>query len=88
MGQKVNPIGFRLGVHRTWDSRWYADKGYGESLHEDFRIRNFLESHLKAAGMDVEAVGVKSGIHGELYLNEELHMRWSVIPPEPEEENE
>jgi hypothetical protein len=43
MGQKVNPIGLRLGINRTWDSRWYADKGdYGELLHEDLKIREFL----------------------------------------------
>ncbi|MBT5497160.1 MAG: 30S ribosomal protein S3, partial [Alphaproteobacteria bacterium] len=39
MGQKVNPIGFRLGINRTWDSRWYAGKEYGSLLHEDIRIR-------------------------------------------------
>ncbi|MEO1151337.1 MAG: 30S ribosomal protein S3 [Pseudomonadota bacterium] len=52
MGQKVNPIGLRLGVNRTWDSRWYADKGvYGDLLHEDLAIRAFLEKKLKAAGI-------------------------------------
>ena len=39
MGQKVNPIGLRLGINRTWDSRWYADSGYGDLLHEDLGIR-------------------------------------------------
>ena len=43
MGQKVNPIGLRLGINRTWDSRWYADKAsYGELLHEDMAIRKVL----------------------------------------------
>lgn len=43
MGQKVNPIGMRLGVNRTWDSRWFASHGnYGKLLHEDFRIRDYL----------------------------------------------
>ncbi|MEL6789165.1 MAG: 30S ribosomal protein S3 [Pseudomonadota bacterium] len=52
MGQKANPIGLRLGVNRTWDSRWYADKGvYGDLLHEDLAIRAFLEKKLKAAGI-------------------------------------
>ncbi len=52
MGQKVNPIGLRLGVVRTWDSRWYA-KGatYYENLHEDIRLRNFIKSRLKHAGV-------------------------------------
>ena len=40
MGQKVNPIGLRLGINRTWDSRWYAGKAsYGSLLHEDMKIR-------------------------------------------------
>jgi small subunit ribosomal protein S3 len=52
MGQKVNPIGLRLGVNRTWDSRWYADKGtYGALLHEDFKIRDYLMKELKQAAI-------------------------------------
>ena len=52
MGQKVNPIGLRLGVNRTWDSRWYAPSGaYGDLLHEDLAIRAFLEKKLSAAGV-------------------------------------
>jgi small subunit ribosomal protein S3 len=51
MGQKVNPIGFRLGINRTWDSRWYADKQYGELLHEDIKLRDFLFSRLSQAGV-------------------------------------
>jgi len=52
MGQKVNPIGFRLGINRTWDSRWFA-KGaeYGKLLHEDMKIRNYLKEQLKQAGV-------------------------------------
>lgn len=52
MGHKVNPIGLRLGVNRTWDSRWYAHRGeYGSLLHEDVRIREFLTKDLKQAGV-------------------------------------
>jgi len=51
MGQKVNPIGLRLGVTRTWDSRWYADAGYSDLLHEDLRIRKFLRGKLAQAGI-------------------------------------
>ena len=52
MGQKVNPIGMRLGINRTWDSRWYADGAeYGKLLHEDLKIRTFLEKRLKQAGI-------------------------------------
>lgn len=51
MGQKVNPIGLRLGVNRTWDSRWYAGSDYGDLLHEDLRIRGFLRKRLSQAGV-------------------------------------
>lgn len=52
MGQKVNPIGLRVGVIRTWDSRWYANKAlYAEQLHEDIRLRKYLKTKLKHAGI-------------------------------------
>ena len=52
MGQKVNPIGLRLGINRTWDSRWYAnDRDFAGLLHEDLRIRKYLESKLAQAGI-------------------------------------
>ena len=51
MGQKVNPIGMRLGVNRTWDSRWYADSAYADLLHEDLGIRRFLRKRLQQAGV-------------------------------------
>ena len=51
MGQKVNPIGLRLGINRTWDSRWYADRSYGDLLHEDIEIRGFLRKRLSQAGI-------------------------------------
>jgi small subunit ribosomal protein S3 len=52
MGQKVNPIGLRLGVNRTWDSRWYAGKNeYGTLLHEDMKIRKDLMQALKQAAV-------------------------------------
>jgi small subunit ribosomal protein S3 len=51
MGQKVNPIGLRLGIIRTWDSRWYADDNYANMLHEDLRIRELLHSRLSQAGV-------------------------------------
>jgi small subunit ribosomal protein S3 len=49
MGQKINPIGFRLGINRTWDSRWYADSGYSTLLLEDLRIREYLNKRLAQA---------------------------------------
>ncbi|MEE2566936.1 30S ribosomal protein S3 [Hyphobacterium marinum] len=52
MGQKVNPIGLRLGINRTWDSRWYANTGeYAELLHEDIKIRKMLKERLKNASV-------------------------------------
>lgn len=51
MGQKVNPIGFRLGTHRNWDSRWFAGKGYSDFVLEDFNIRKFLKKRLFQAGV-------------------------------------
>src|SRR6202142_1072087 len=52
MGQKVNPVGLRLGINRTWDSRWYAGKAsYGTLLHEDMEIRKALMKELKQAAV-------------------------------------
>ncbi len=52
MGQKVNPIGFRLGVNRTWDSRWYAEKGeYADLLHSDLKLRDYILKNHKNAGI-------------------------------------
>lgn len=51
MGQKVSPIGLRLGINRTWDSRWYADKDYAALLYQDVKLREFLNKKLKAAGI-------------------------------------
>jgi small subunit ribosomal protein S3 len=51
MGQKVNPIGLRLGINRTWDSRWFADGEYGKLLHEDIQLRKYLQKKLVQAGV-------------------------------------
>jgi small subunit ribosomal protein S3 len=52
VGQKVNPIGLRVGVIRTWDSRWFADGPlYADQLHEDIKLRNYLKAKLKHAGV-------------------------------------
>jgi len=51
LGQKVNPIGFRLGIHRNWDSRWFAGKEYGDYVLEDHEIRKFLKKRLQQAGV-------------------------------------
>jgi small subunit ribosomal protein S3 len=51
LGQKVHPIGFRLGINRTWESRWYADSDYSEKLHADLKLRKFLKKRLYHAGI-------------------------------------
>lgn len=51
MGQKVNPVGFRIGITRTWDSRWYTKRDYASLLHEDIRLRRFLKEKLYNAGI-------------------------------------
>ena len=51
MGQKVHPIGFRLGIYKNWDSRWFAKREYGGFVLEDFRIRTFLKKRLMHAGV-------------------------------------
>lgn len=51
MGQKVNPIGFRLGIHRNWDSRWFAGREYSDFVLEDHNIRKFLKRRLFQAGV-------------------------------------
>ena len=62
MGQKVNPIGLRVGVIRDWDARWYAnDKNYVDLLHEDFKIRKFVKAKLFDSGISsviIERTGV------------------------------
>lgn len=51
MGHKVNPIGMRVGINRTWDSRWFADRDYAKKLIEDLRLREFIHDKLKPAGI-------------------------------------
>jgi len=51
MGQKVNPIGLRLGINRTWDSRWYAERDYANLLEADLKLRKYLKQRLAQAGV-------------------------------------
>ena len=51
MGQKVHPIGFRLGITRTWDSRWYSKRDYAKLLHEDLKLREYIKAKLFGAGI-------------------------------------
>lgn len=68
MGQKVHPIGFRLGVIKNWSSRWYSKHEYAKFLLEDIRIRGYIEKKFKAAGVSVveierAAKNLKINIH-------------------------
>lgn len=68
MGQKVSPIGFRLGVIRDWDAKWYADKNYADLLHEDMKIRNAIAKNLTNASVsrvEIERVAnrIRISIH-------------------------
>ena len=51
MGQKTNPIGFRLGIIKSWESRWYSEKDYSKLLQEDINIRRFVMKKLASAGI-------------------------------------
>ena len=51
MGQKVNPTGFRIGVIRSWDSKWYEEKNYAKWLHEDIKLREFVKEKCHGAGV-------------------------------------
>ncbi len=65
MGQKVNPIGLRLGIVRTWNSVWFEEKQYASWLHEDIRIRNYLKKELADKGLskvDIERAASKTKV--------------------------
>jgi small subunit ribosomal protein S3 len=67
MGQKVNPVGMRVGVIRGWESRWYADKEFATYLHEDIKVRKFLEAKLKDAALSkVEIERKKNSVEIEI----------------------
>jgi small subunit ribosomal protein S3 len=51
LGQKTNPIGFRLGITKSWDSNWYDEKGFAGKLQEDLMVRNYVRNRLKKAGI-------------------------------------
>jgi len=66
LGQKVNPISFRLGVIKTWDSKWYAKAGYAALLHEDMKLRDFLKKRLHHSGVskiEIERAANKAKIN-------------------------
>ncbi|MGC8594098.1 MAG: 30S ribosomal protein S3 [Candidatus Kryptoniota bacterium] len=61
MGQKTNPIGFRLGITRDWDSTWFERKGYSDLLREDEKVRSYLRNRLKKAGVSRLVIERKGG---------------------------
>jgi small subunit ribosomal protein S3 len=66
LGQKVNPIGFRLGVIRSWDSKWVSRKNYAKWLHEDIVLRRYIRKHLERAGISrvfIERAGDKAKVN-------------------------
>ena len=66
MGQKVHPVGFRLGVIRTWESKWYAEKDYSGLLHEDLKLRDYLKKRLHHAGIskiEIERAASKAKVN-------------------------
>ena len=74
MGQKVNPIGLRLGINRTWDSRWFSSKGYGNQLLDDLKLRAFLGRRLSQAALSkvlIERAAKKTRIT--------LHSAWPGV---------
>ncbi len=66
MGQKVHPVGLRLGIIKTWDSRWFSQKNYATLLHEDIKIRKIVKERLMHAGVskiEIERAGQKAKIN-------------------------
>jgi len=66
LGQKVNPVSFRLGIIKSWDSRWYAKAGYSALLHEDLKLRKFLKKRLYNSGIskiEIERAANKAKIN-------------------------
>ncbi|MBW2598914.1 MAG: 30S ribosomal protein S3 [Deltaproteobacteria bacterium] len=66
MGQKVNPIGFRLGINKTWSSKWFAERNYAELLHEDLRVRKHIKDKFFHAGIsriEIERASDKAKIN-------------------------
>jgi len=66
LGQKVNPIGFRLGINKTWSSKWFAERNYSELLHEDIRIRKHIKDkffHAGISSIEIERASDKAKIN-------------------------
>ena len=67
MGQKINPIGMRIGIIRDWESKWYAEKDYATLLHEDIKIREYISNRLSEAS--VSKVEIERAANRVKYLS-------------------
>ena len=76
MGQKVHPIGFRLGVTKTWSAQWYADKDYTKLLQEDLRIRKLIDEKLAAASISKVEIERDQLRHRDRALGEAGRGHW------------
>ena len=97
MGQKIKPIGLRVGINRTWDSRWFAGRTYGELLHKDIELRSHLMKRLKPAGISrivIERpagrarITIYAGRHSSICLTISIHsfnelLQLVKLPPGP-----
>ena len=71
MGQKVNPNGLRLGINKTWSSKWYAKKNYAKFLHEDLGIKNYVEKKLSNASISkivIERAAKKYRYNAKIFM--------------------
>lgn len=77
MGQKVHPIGMRVGIIRDWDAKWYAEKEYAEFLHEDLRIRKFISTKLADAA--VSTVEIERATGRVTFQFTQLNQVWLLV---------
>src|SRR6202008_2936931 len=69
MGQKTHPTGFRLGIIKTWSSRWYEEKNYAKWLHEDLKLKGFIKKKINGAGVETLKKEVQALTENEVFLN-------------------
>ena len=77
MGQKVHPIGMRVGIIRDWDAKWYAEKEYADYLHEDLAIRKFIQKEL--ADASVSTIEIERAVTKLLFHFTLLNQVWLSV---------
>ena len=77
MGQKVHPIGMRVGIIRDWDAKWYAEKEYADYLHEDLAIRKFIQKEL--ADASVSTIEIERAVNKLLFHFTLLNQVWLSV---------